>query len=174
MRINYQTAIKESAEELAALLRKQNTSLLRRRIRFLLLLKSGKCLSQAEAGAHIGLGLRGAEKLWKLYGTKGIEGVLEYPFKGRKSKLSEPLKQALHEHLSKDSIQTLCEACTFVKKKAGVQISKPGMLYVFRAMGIKKKTGRPSHVHRDEKGAEAFKKKLSGVKAALRRSPILL
>ncbi len=158
MRINYQAAIKQSEEALQALLRKQNTSLLRRRLRFLLLLKSGQCATQAKAGARIGLSLRGAEKLWKFYHAKGIEGVLRYPYKGRKSKLTEEVKQALQQHLSKDSIQSLSEACAFIKEKAGVRISEPGMLYVFRTMGIKKKSGRPTHIHKEQKGAEVFKK----------------
>ncbi|MBD0374212.1 MAG: winged helix-turn-helix domain-containing protein [Flavisolibacter sp.] len=48
-----------------------------------------------------------------------------------------------------------------VKEHTGVEYSVSAMHYVFKALCIKKKTGRPSHVGKDEQKAEALKR-LSG------------
>jgi hypothetical protein len=53
--LNYHKAIKEELEALQALYRKQSRTLARRRLRFLILLKSGACCSQGGAGAKIGI-----------------------------------------------------------------------------------------------------------------------
>ena len=54
--LNYDELVKESVQELGVLYCQQSRALSRRRLQFLLLLKSGKCFSQAKAGGLIGLG----------------------------------------------------------------------------------------------------------------------
>ncbi len=159
--LDYRKAIQESKGRLFSLERRQTKALLRDRMRFLRLLKSGECTTQAQAGQAIGLGLRGAEKLWKKYCREGVDGLLRYPYQGRKEKLSEEQKQQLHEELSKDSIQGLKQACQYVAEQSGVQYSLSAMHYVFKRLKVKKKTGRPVHYRKDEKGEKRFKKKLS-------------
>ncbi|MBD0288783.1 MAG: hypothetical protein ICV79_25670 [Flavisolibacter sp.] len=55
--LDYRKAIKETEQQLLALERKQTKALLRDRMRFLRLLKSAACNTQAKAGGQIGLGL---------------------------------------------------------------------------------------------------------------------
>ncbi len=74
--LKYAERITERVQELRTLCRHQQRSLTRRRLQFLILLKSGKCGTQAKAGALIGIGARASEKLWKLYVTQGIAGLL--------------------------------------------------------------------------------------------------
>jgi transposase len=157
--LDYGKAIKESEQELLLLERRQGSSLLRDRMRFLRLLKSGECPSQAKAGRQIGLGLRGAEKLWKKYRQEGIEGLLSYPYQGTKGKLTDKQAQQLCRELQRDDTATLQQACGYVEEKFGVSYTVPGMYYVFRRLGVKKKTGRPTHHHKDQRGEQQFKKK---------------
>jgi transposase len=157
--LDYSEAIGEELQELQFLYRKQSRSLARRRLRFLLLLKSGECSSQATAGAKIGIKLRASEKLWALYRTGGIPGLLEKPHSGQPSKLTPKVKEALQKELDKSSIQTLQEACTFVRKMHRIHISPSAMHRYFKTQGIKKKTGRPTNVKKDVAGEERFKKK---------------
>ena len=157
--LDYRKEIKETASKLLELERKQTQALLRDRMRFLRLLKSGECPSQAKAGRVIGIGLRGAEKLWNKYRTGGLEGLPDYPFKGRKQKLDEGTKQALIDELSKDSTRSLEQACQFVEEHSGVHYTISGMHHVLKRLKIKKKTGRPAHYQKDEKGEKRFKKK---------------
>lgn len=77
--LDYSTAIKETAEELRVLYRRQKRPLARRRLRFLIVLKTGLCSSQAKAGEQIGIKQRASEKLWRLYQVKGIAGLLAPP-----------------------------------------------------------------------------------------------
>lgn len=157
--LDYRKAIKETEEKLLCLERHQSKALLRDRMRFLRLLKSGACGSQAQAGRHIGLGLRGAEKLWKKYRTEGIEGLLRYPYQGTEGKLTDKQQQQLQEELCKDNTQGLQGACAYTEKKFGVSYTVPGMHYVFKRLKVKKKTARPTHYHKDERGEQQFKKK---------------
>ncbi len=168
--LDYQKAIKESEQDLLERERHQSKALLRDRMRFLHLLKSGACSSQAQAGKHIGLKVRASEKLWSKYCAEGIEGLLAYPYKGSQGKLSEKQKQQLQEELRKDQIQSLQQGCAYVEKKFRVHYTPSGISYVFRRLQVKKKTGRPVHVQKDVRGEKRFKKKLSGAEEAVRQA----
>ncbi|MBD0350815.1 MAG: winged helix-turn-helix domain-containing protein [Flavisolibacter sp.] len=168
--LDYRKAIKEGEQELLSLERRQNYSILRDRMRFLRLLKSGECPSQAKAGGQIGLGLRGSEKLWKKYRREGIEGLLTYPYEGTKGKLTEKQEQQLFKELQRDDTSTLQQACDYVEQKFGVSYTVPGMDYVFKPLKVKKKTGRPVYTNKDYKAEKHFKKKIPSTKAAVRKA----
>ena len=157
--LNYPKLIKESEEQLLELERHQNKALLRDRVRFLRLLKNGECPSQAKAGKAIGIQHRQSQQLWYQYRSEGLKGFLTYPYQGRKEKLSEPQKQRLQQELDKDESQSLQQVCQQLEQQSGVHYSVSGMHYVLKRLKVKKKTGRPVHEHRDEKGAKRFKKK---------------
>ena len=159
MCLDYGVEIQEGLEQLQTLYRRQGRSLARRRLRFLILLKSGACTSQTQAGARIGIKQRASEKLWALYRTGGVAGLLQKPRSGRRPKLDPAAQKALDRELDSDSIQTLKQACGFVLHHNGIAISQSAMHKHFKAQGIKKKTGRPAHVQKDTRGEERFKKK---------------
>lgn len=157
--LNYGEMVKESVEELRVLQRKQGHSLFRRRLQFLMLLKRGQCCSQAKAGVLIGIKARASEKLWKLYREEGVKGLLRTPEKGRPAKLTEEAKADLQTQLDNNRIATLKQACHFVAQHHGIVLSEVAMHYYFRGEKIKKKTGRPTNVRKDEQKEKAFKKK---------------
>lgn len=78
--------------------------------------------------------------------------------------MEEEQKQWLTAELEKEATKTLSEACAMVKEHTQVGYSVSAMHYVFKALKLKKKTGRPSHVDKDEEKADVFKKKLSRTK----------
>jgi hypothetical protein len=102
--LNYDEMVKESVAELRILHRRQSSALFRRRLPFLMLLKSGKCSSQATAGALIGIKLRASKKLWKLYVTEGVQRLLRLPDKGRPAKLTKAAKAALQAELDESRL----------------------------------------------------------------------
>jgi transposase len=159
--LDYSVAIHESVEDLHYCERHQKKALLRDRIRFLRLLKSGECTTQGEAGRVIGLGLRAAEKLMKKYRDEGLEGLLVYPYEGKREKISPGLKQDLQAELQKDKTQSLWQVQHFLEQQGGVHYTLGGVHYMLRRMGVKKKTGRPQYYDKDSKGEERFKKKSS-------------
>ncbi len=168
--LDYRRAIKESEGKLFELERHQSKALLRDRIRFLRLLKSGECSSQAKAGKQIALKRRASERLWSKYRSAGIGGMLAYPYKGSKGKLSEAQKQQLHEELCNDQIQSLQQGCAYVERNFGVRYTAGGIRYVFGQLKVKKKTGRPIHVHKDVQGEKNFKKKISCAETAVQKA----
>jgi transposase len=157
--LDYGEIITESIEQLQGMLKKVHAPLIRRRLRFLLLLKQHKGMSRASAGKQLGLLPTGAEKMWKLYHQAGIDSFVDYPFKGRKSYLDQEQKSWLQAELKKDTTTSLSKACQLVEEHCGVHYGVPGMHYVFKCLGVKKKTGRPSHVDQQPEQTEAFKKK---------------
>jgi transposase len=159
--LDYPKAIKESEQQLFALERHQTKALLRDRMRFLRLLKSGECTSQAQAGRAIGLKLRASEKLWRKYREEGLQGLLVYPYAGRKEKIPEQVKQDLADELGKDQTQSLEQVQHFVEKQSGVHYTIPGIYYVLKRLKVKKKTGRPVYHDKDQAGEQRFKKKSS-------------
>ncbi|MBD0287642.1 MAG: hypothetical protein ICV79_19790, partial [Flavisolibacter sp.] len=102
---------KEGEQELLSLERRQNYSILRDRMRFLRLLKSGECPSQAKAGGQIGLGLRGSEKLWKKTAGKAsrgcspilIRGQRESSQKNKSSSFSRSFKEMTPQRFSRSA-----------------------------------------------------------------------
>lgn len=159
--LHYGKAIKQSSDWLKQLRDKQSGVLYYRRLHFLYLLKSGSCTTQAAAGGQIGIKERGAQKLWHLYQSQGIKGLLEPSHAGRPRKIDEQSQEALQKALDTDKLQSLQQACDWVKRQQGISLSLSTMHYYFKAMGIKKKTGRPTSVRKDETGERAFKKKAS-------------
>jgi transposase len=165
--LDYQKVIRESESALQRLEKAQASALLRDRMRFLRLLSSGECTSLAEAGKQIGLKLRASEKLWRKYREQGIEELLAYPFRGFKGKLSQEQMQQLQEELHSARFQSLHQGCQYVEKTFGIHYTTPGIRYVFGRLKGKKKTARPTHVHKDIAGETHFKKKISPPEAAL-------
>ena len=157
--LDYQKVIKEREAELFSLERGQSKALLRDRMRFLRLLKTGVCTSLAAAGRQIGLKLRACEKLWRKYREQGVAGLLHYPYQGYKGKLSEDQEQQLEEELSNDHMQSLQQGCHYVQKTFGVSYTPSGIWNVFQRLKVKKKTARPAHVRKDYAGEKRFKKK---------------
>ena len=121
--LNYEVMVKESVKDLRILHRKQSNALFRRRLQFLMLLKSGQCSSQAKAGVLIGIKPRASEKLWKLYVTEGLQGLLRTPEKGRPAKLTQEAKATLQTQLDYNRVATLEQACCFVAQNHGILLT---------------------------------------------------
>lgn len=173
--LDYSTIIKEAEAFLRAKLGQSRQPLIKRRLRFLLLLKTSPPLSCAKAGAAIGLSAKGAEAMWKLYRKEGFEVFTDYPFKGRTSSLSPEDKQWLLEELKTEPAVSLAQSAERIKQHTGAKkaLSPQAVHYIFKALKIKKKTGRPAHIHKEEAKVEAFKKRVPGLKSSVWRRPFL-
>jgi len=158
--LNYIESIKESEVDLEALLKKAKKSVVRDRLRYLLLLKTGKSRTQKEACEAINIGLRQGQRNWKLYKEKGLSGYIEIEVGGAPFKLSKAEEGELKERLEQDDIQFLHEAVAYVKEEYGKEYTLAGMHYVFKRLKIKKKTGRPTNIRQDKEGLKHFKKNI--------------
>lgn len=157
--INYAAKIKESVEELYVLERKAGTAIVRDRLRFLRLLKSGTAATPPAAGVAVSYKKAWSYQLWNRYAAKGLSALSEYPFKGTKPRLDSGQQQQFTVSLATDNIATLADVAALLKEQTGISYTVGGMCYVMKRLGIKKKTGRPCHIHKDEVATEAFKKK---------------
>jgi transposase len=161
--LDYRTVIVESEGDLLARLRTAHHPLIRRRLRFLIALKATPGLSRAQAGRKLGLEPTGSEEVWKRYKKGGITLIGDYPFKGKPATLSAQDQAWLTEDLQQNSGLTLAQSAERIKQHTGADkaLSPQAVHYIFKALKIKKKTGRPSHIHKDEAKVALFKKKSS-------------
>ena len=157
---DYPKVIKESADELRLSEKEQQKAFVRDRIRFLWLLKSGRCSSQVEAGELIGLSARSSQRLWQQYRNKGLKALLTYPYQGTPCRLTEQQRETLMAYLAEDQVQFLHQAKAYIQQHFGVRYSTGGLHKLFERLKVKKKTGRPTNYRKDEKGAVRFKKSL--------------
>lgn len=160
--LEYSALIKETAEELQKLGKRQSNGFCRDRVRFLYLLKSGQASSQALAGKQLGLEVRQSQRLWRMYRQKGLAVMLDNPYKGYKGRLDENTKEKVLERLKEDDIATLTQAQKMMAKEFGLSYSLPGLSYLFGQMKVKLKTGRPSNVRKDPKAVAKFEKNFPG------------
>ena len=156
--MDYPSLIIESLEELAILEKSQSRALLRDRLRFIRLLKSGQASSQRQAGQLIGLQERQSQRLWQLYRQQGLKGLMSYPYQGTFGKLSSDQLSRLRTYLKGDSVQTLADAQRYLQESCSVHYTISGISLLFKRLKIKLKTGRPTNVRQVEADLVAFKK----------------
>ena len=158
-RLIYQKAIKETTSRLKKIEKEQRESTLRDRVRFLRLLKSGEVKTQKEASEKIGISERQGQRNWEKYKKLGLSGLITPWNKGGgQRKLEEEKYEELKKDLIEKEIQFLHEAIEHVEEKYGKKYSLSGMHFVFKRIGIKKKTGRPVNIRQDKTKLEEFKK----------------
>lgn len=157
--INYAEQIKESASALYGLERKASAAIVRDRLRFLRLLKSGAAASPPQAGEAVNFKRAWSYQLWSRYLTKGLPALGDYPFKGTKPRLDAEKAAQFKASLVSDDITKLEDAVNRLENEYGITYTIGGMCYVMKRLGIKKKTGRPSHIYKQEQQVAAFKKK---------------
>lgn len=160
-RLNYKEEIKESVVELEVLEKSQHLALYRDRVRYIRYLKSGISMSQKAASESLGISDRQGQRNWRLYKTLGLKGLLA-PLNrpGAPSKLKQEELEELEDRLKEGDVQFLHETATYIKKEYGQDYTVSGIHYVFKRLGIKKKTGRPTNIRQDKEGLESFKKTL--------------
>lgn len=137
--LNYQEAIKESAESLLELENQQTKAFIRDRIRFLRLLKSGECSSQQIAGMHIGISLRESQRVWKQYKDGGLKALMYYPYQGQPIRLSDWQVQQLVQALSSNQMKFLHQARDYIKQQFNIQYSLSGVHYILKRLNIQMK-----------------------------------
>jgi transposase len=156
--MNYAESIIESELDLQKLEKKQTLVVNRDRVRFLSLLKTGQVSTQTTAGEAIGIGSRQAQRLWKRYQTKGLDGLLLPAKRLRWGKLSSQQISHLRRFLLDDQAQTLAHIQAYLKGNLGVDYSISGVGSLCKRLKIKPKTGRPVNVRQVPGAVDEFKK----------------
>jgi len=157
--LSYKERIKESTIDLKKIEKEQTESTLRDRVRFLRLLKSGEAKTQKEASEKLGISERQGQRNWSKYKKIGLSGLIKPWNKGGgQIKLEEEKYEELKKDLLEKEIQFLHEAVEHVEEKYGKKYSVSGMHFVFKRIGIKKKTGRPVNIRQDKTKLKQFKK----------------
>jgi Helix-turn-helix domain len=107
--IDYPKVVKETLKELRQKEREQSKAFVRDRIRFLRLLKNGRCSSQGRAAELIGLCARSGQRLWKLYQKGGLKALLSYPYQGTACRLTAVQREQLNAYLAMGIKSNVCK-----------------------------------------------------------------
>lgn len=158
--MDYASIITEELSFLEEQERQAGKAIVRDRIRFLRLLKSGQCTSQRAAGQAIGLQERQSQRIWQLYRQQGYAGLTSPGYTHSFGKLSCTQLSQLQAYLRQDLAATLSDARHYVVEEFGVSYTVSGLCKLFQRLKVKRKTGRPVNIGKDEGKAAAFKKTL--------------
>jgi transposase len=158
--MDYRRVIIEELSFLEKQERHAGKAIVRDRIRFLRLLKSGQYVSQRAAGQAIGLQERQSQRLFQLYRQQGYAGLTSPGYLHRLGKLSCSQISQLQAYLRQDLASTLSDVQHYLAAEFSVDYTVSGLCKLFQRLKIKLKTGRPANIRQDEGQAVAFKKTL--------------
>lgn len=158
--MDYTTKILEEPTYLLELEKKCSLAIVRDRVRFMRLLKTGESGRQAAAGKIIGLSERQAQRIWRIYHREGLEGLLKKPAWGYWGKLSSIQITHLRQFLLDAQAQTLADIQAYLMSNLGVEYTIGGVSDLCKRLKIKLKTGRPVNIRQEPGAVEAFKKTL--------------
>ena len=156
--MKYETKIVESIEYLVEQERKSTLVLIRDRVGFIRLLKSGEAKTQSAAGQVIGLCERQSQRLWRIYQQDGLAGLQKKPAWGYWGKLSSTQITHLRQFLLDDRAETLADIQAYLQNNLGVSYTSGGISDLCKRLKIKLKTGRPVNVRQQPGAVENFKK----------------
>lgn len=156
--MNYDTKIEESVNYLLEQERKSTLALVRDRVRFIRLLKSGEAKTQSAAGQVIGLCERQSQRLWRIYQQEGLAGLQKKPAWGYWGKLSSVQITQLRQFLLDDQAETLADIQAYLKNNLGVSYTIGGVSDLCKRLKVKLKTGRPVNVRQQPGAIDEFKK----------------
>ncbi|RCR67622.1 helix-turn-helix domain-containing protein [Larkinella punicea] len=156
--MKYADKIKEEVDFLLEAEKRRGPALNRDRARFLRLLKSGECHSQAAAGATIGLCQRHAQRLWHTYQQGGFDALMSGPSRRGWGKLSSVQITRLRQFLLDNQAQTLAHIQAYLAGSLGVIYTIGGVSDLCKRLKIKRKTGRPVNIRQQPGAIEVFKK----------------
>jgi transposase len=159
MRIDYQQAIRETSEELAAQERKVRGRPVAVRVRMLHLLKSGHVPSLAQGAPLLGYSQTQLTRWWEQYQRQGLAALLvEQPRGGKTSRLTAEARIGLEETMKRGEIATLREVQRYLQEEWDISYrSLNGIWWQLRQHQIKLKTGRRRHKQADKEAQQTFK-----------------
>ncbi len=124
---HYQQRIKEDPETLLAKEKNIELARLKDRVRLLRLLKAGIVPNLKTAAEAVGISERQATRIWNIYKKRGLSGLLELKYSGKKSKLDKVTEELLIERLANKGFENLQEAKIFIEQNFGKSYTLPGV-----------------------------------------------
>lgn len=152
--------IKEEAEELYRMFKKEKNVLMRDRLHLLYKLKTEKIISIQKLAEELGRECKTIYNWLSYYKKKGLEGYLSIKQEYRKSSLDGEIAESLKEKLStEEGFSSYIEIEDWLKKEYNVKMTYSGIYkYVKYILKAKLKVVRPVNIKKDPKREEEFKK----------------
>ena len=155
--------VKETAHQLKQLLKAQRTQTMRNRIIMLQQIKKAdRSLSKNELAELVGVNHNSIQKWRKLYESKGLQGLLKQTRGGkRRSVITAAAHTAIEKRLKSpsDAFVSFEEMRQWVDERLIPGIKYVTLnAYVKKHFGAKLKVARKSHIQKDLKAVDVFKK----------------
>ena len=156
--MDYAAKITQTLDELQQLEKQQTNVANRDYVRFIRLLKEKQANAQKQAAQLINLGLRQGQRIWAKYLSQGIDALIEVRTQAYIGKLSFTQISHLRQFLQDDQAHSLADVQAYLAGSHGVEYTISGVSAVCKRLKIKKKTGRPVHIHQTQGAVEDYKK----------------
>jgi transposase len=157
-----QIDIKETAESLQELYRKEKDRRIRARLKCLILIQDKKFSSQRQLANYLGVDYATVKRWLKQYREEGLQSLVVLHSGGkRRSVINAELHQILERKVndSSDPFLGYWDAVLWVKKVHGIDLKYNTLrTYLIRHFKTKLKSPRKSHYKKDDKAIEAFLK----------------
>jgi transposase len=159
MRIDYGSAVRESADALAALERQQRPRAGADRVKLLRLLKGGAVASLRQGAALLGYSERQAQRWWRRYAAGGLAALLTFTARlGPAERVTAEAWAGLDAEMRAGRVAHLKDAQAYLRERHGIAYSLSGVWELLRRRRAKPKTGRKRHPAADPAAQAAFKK----------------
>lgn len=143
-RLDYGALILENIDELRKRERSEKEARIRLRVQLLRLLKNRETDSMKEACRICGITPKHGYDLWKKYREKGLDALLRFDWKPRRSKLSPEQQAKLLERAAADNgFGSQSEARDYLESEFAVSYTQGGVCLLFQRLKIKAKAPRP-------------------------------
>ncbi len=137
MKVINREIIKESLEELTNLQKTVKHPRLVNRLIMLSLLKKDPKLSLKDVSTILNFDYRTIKTWWIKYKKGGIDELLNWNVKGRKSWLSDEQLKLLKDKLKEKDFKTQKEIAEFIEKEFGVRYSQQGVSRLLKKLDTK-------------------------------------
>ena len=155
-------SVRETKQQLQALLKKQPASLRGRIVMLLTIKKSERALSKIELARLVGVNPNSIQSWRTLYVSKGINGLLTHNKGGKRREVITPgVHKAIEKRLRspENAFGSFKELQQWVEEHYIKGIKYVTLnAYVKRHFGAKLKVARKSHINKSEQAITAFKK----------------
>ena len=135
--LKYNKLIKESIEELEALLKKEKDVRVYKRIKVIYLLKKTPNIQLKDVSVKMDISIQSVKKYWGLYKKGGIKN-LKLKYKGRIPRLKKEEFEKFKEK-AKEGFDSLKSMQEWIKKELNKELSIKTISYWCKKLGIKKK-----------------------------------
>ncbi len=157
--VDYVSQIKESADELKGLEKKEKNPRLRKRLQLLRILKSGLTRFLTKACQVVGYSDKHGWEIWKKYLAEGLAGYARLNYlRQKRGKLTYEQEAQVNSAAAAAGFASQTEVQTYIFEQFGVNLVRANVSKLLQRLEVTAKVPRPRNRHTSEEEQTEYKK----------------